>query len=365
MSRLRALFFAAFLCTFVAPAHIQTVSYPIFTIFEREVHALVRVKIAYFTDVMNFGVAGTRSTDTPAITPAIAGARKNEIAEIVTKSLHVGANGAPLETTLENLEFTTIPGEPAVDDVVGYYHFTCAEKIDILTIRYDLFAGHDPNHRGIAKIRRGVSEKTSILKHGDTLTLKTADIGPESAFGASAQFFVFGMDHIFSGYDHLMFLAGLLIAARTLKSLFLIVTAFTVTHSLSLVAAALDWVSISPAIVEPAIAASVLFVGLENLLRRQEFNKRWLIAGAFGLIHGLGFAGFVHEASLPPGARIVSLGSFNLGVEAGQATVICIVFPIIALAREKLAKNIIKYSYIAGSAAVAAAGTAWLVLRVI
>lgn len=361
-------FAAAFLAfaVFAAAPHVQTVSYPIFTIFEKEIHATVRVKIVYFTDVVAFAAPASRGVDAPSITAVAARAHEKELVNLVTKAFGVSTGEVSLAPVFENIEYTFLPtGPEAVDEAIFHYHFSSAEKLQSISLRYKLFADHDPNHRGIAKIRRGVSEKTFIFRRDDVFYCKVDEIGPESAFGAAFSFFIFGMEHIFNGYDHLLFLAGLLVAARALKSLFWIVTSFTIAHSVTLVSAALGWLSISPSIVEPAIAASVLFVGIENLLRKNENNKRWMLSGAFGLVHGLGFAGFVNEANLPPGATAVSLGSFNLGVEAAQATLLCIAFPILTIARERLAAKVWNYYYVTISLAIAAAGGFWLITRLI
>lgn len=349
-----------------AAPHIQTISYPVFTIFEKEIACETRVKIAYFTDVVDFGVAGARGGATPSIPESAARAKESTLVAMATRALHVSANGAALAPVFDQLLFTFMDGDPAgVDEAKFIYHFTAPEPIQQISIRYDLFADHDPNHRAITKIRRGVSEKAVVLRRNDIFEMNVRDLGPESTLAAAGWFFIFGMEHIFQGWDHLLFLAGLILAARSLKSLFWIVTSFTLAHTITLVSAAMDWVVVSPAIVEPAIAASVAFVGIENLLRKEENNKRWLLAGAFGLVHGLGFAGFIHEAALPAGARAVCLGSFNLGVEAAQATVLCIAFPVVAAAREKLPPRVMQQILVIASLAITAAGATWLVLRIL
>jgi hypothetical protein len=109
--------------------------------------------------------------------------------------------------------------------------------------------------------------------------------------GGVASFLSLGVHHILTGYDHLLFLFALLVVSRGFLAAAKIITAFTLAHSITLAAATLNLVNVSPRIVEPLIAASIVFVGVENLVRRGEAKGRWLLAFAFGLVHGLGFAG--------------------------------------------------------------------------
>ena len=110
-----------------------------------------------------------------------------------------------------------------------------------------------------------------------------------------------GVEHILTGIDHLLFLLGLLVACRRFRTVAAIVTCFTVAHSVTLALAALDVVTLSSRVVEPLIAATIVFVGVENLIRGDEPKGRWLLTFAFGLLHGLGFAGALKDDR--PGRR--------------------------------------------------------------
>jgi hydrogenase/urease accessory protein HupE len=144
------------------------------------------------------------------------------------------------------------------------------------------------------------------------------------------RFLVVGVEHILTGYDHLAFLLALLLAGGTLRSNAKIITSFTVAHSLTLALATLGLVNISPAVVEPLIAVSVVFVGVENLIRRR-FAARWLVTFGFGLVHGLGFASTLRELGIGAlGARsAIPLLSFNLGVELAQIAIAALVLPLV------------------------------------
>jgi len=144
------------------------------------------------------------------------------------------------------------------------------------------------------------------------------------------RFLVLGIEHILSGYDHLAFLLALLLAGGTLRRNVKIITSFTVAHSLTLAAATLGLVNIPPAIVEPIIAASIVFVGLENLVRRR-LAARWMVTFVFGLVHGLGFASALRELGVGRlGSRAaIPLLSFNLGVELSQIAIAAVVLPLV------------------------------------
>ena len=141
------------------------------------------------------------------------------------------------------------------------------------------------------------------------------------------QYLVLGFTHILpDGLDHILFVLGLFLAATLFRPLLLQITAFTIAHSISLALAMLGLVHLSPAIVEPAIAASIVFVAVENILFRTVGWRRAAIVFAFGLIHGLGFAGVLAELGLPRGQFAPALISFNVGVELGQLAVIAAAF---------------------------------------
>lgn len=134
-----------------------------------------------------------------------------------------------------------------------------------------------------------------------------------------------GLDHILpGGLDHILFVVALFLAAQSLRSLIWLITAFTFAHSVTLALAATGIMVLPPSIVEPLIPFTIAFVAIENLFDSPTGKWRTFIVFAFGLIHGLGFAGFFGELGLPEGLFLSSLIGFNLGVEAGQIAVIAI-----------------------------------------
>jgi hydrogenase/urease accessory protein HupE len=189
-------------------------------------------------------------------------------------------------------------------------------------------------------------------------------IVPLEAVRSFANFLSLGVKHILTGYDHLLFLLGLLIVARGFVSALTIITSFTIAHSVTLAVATLHLVQIPSRIVEPLIAASIVFVGVENLLRGDIPGARRLVAFGFGLIHGFGFASALREAGIGSGTGgiILPLFSFNLGVELGQIMVAAVALPIIWKLREN--PMFVARWAPACSAAVVLLGSFWFVQRV-
>jgi hydrogenase/urease accessory protein HupE len=157
------------------------------------------------------------------------------------------------------------------------------------------------------------------------------------------QFLRFGVEHILTGYDHLLFVAALVLATLTLWDLIKIVTAFTLAHTLTLFLATFNLVRLSSMIVEPMIAASIVFVAVQNIFwpKLSRGRSRLLIAFSFGLFHGLGFAGGLLEAmqGMTLQSVWVALLSFSLGVELGHQIVVLPLFIFLFLVRRKQFKT--------------------------
>jgi hydrogenase/urease accessory protein HupE len=172
-----------------------------------------------------------------------------------------------------------------------------------------------------------------------------------------------GIHHIVTGYDHLLFLCGLLVGCKRVAPMLTIITCFTLAHSITLTLAALNVVALSPRIVEPIIAASIIFVGIENFRRGDNVKARCWLALGFGLIHGFGFAGALRESGLGSTASslVSALFSFNLGVELGQLVIAAIFLGFLWQLRRF--KPVEQYATPVISAAVIALGGWWLVER--
>ena len=225
---------------------------------------------------------------------------------------------------------------------------------------------YDRVHQTFVNVYEG-----NALRHQSILSVdrQSVDYYAGTAQGAWAvvrTFVAAGIEHILIGPDHVLFLVGLLLLGGSLKKLAVIVTAFTLGHSVTLSLAALDIFSPPARIVEPAIALSIIFVGADNLLvRRAEAARdiRAFVAGVFGLVHGFGFASVLKEFGLPPSALGWSLFSFNLGVELGQLGIVLLVASAFAAIRQR-SPLFGERLALAGSVIVILAGSYWFVERV-
>lgn len=182
--------------------------------------------------------------------------------------------------------------------------------------------------------------------------------GNESIWVRLKQFFVFGVEHILIGYDHILFLLSLIVVSR-FGELVKIVTAFTIAHSITLTLATLRWVDVPATLVEALIAATIVYTAIENFWIR-ETSGRWKLTFLFGLIHGFGFAGVLRELQLPAQGFVRSLLAFNLGVEVGQLVIVVLLaLPIAWLTRQKHGKH---FQH-AISAIIALFGLGWFLDR--
>lgn len=200
--------------------------------------------------------------------------------------------------------------------------------------------------------------------------------------GASAVFFryiVEGFEHIIpKGLDHILFVLGLFFLSFKLRPLVTQVTVFTIAHTITLALASLGYISVNPAIVEPLIAASIVYVAVENLFTTKVTWWRPIVIFGFGLLHGMGFASVLSDVGLAPGRFVVGLIGFNIGVEIGQLTVIALAIGLIWLAvraseikrldplEETIREHEVMYQGIAipGSIIIALIGAWWAFERV-
>jgi hypothetical protein len=195
------------------------------------------------------------------------------------------------------------------------------------------FAALPAGHRQAAFVHApGGAPREALLHAGaSTLALGSAEVraAPASRIEVARDYVVLGVEHIWFGIDHVVFLLGLVLIGGRLRDVVAMATAFTVAHSITLALAVLELVVPSGALIEPLIALSVAYVGVENL-RGTEPKTRWRITAAFGLVHGFGFAGALAEVGLPQESVPLALLSFNVGVELGQLAILAVVVPLLA-----------------------------------
>jgi hydrogenase/urease accessory protein HupE len=189
-------------------------------------------------------------------------------------------------------------------------------------------------------------------------------------FEVAKTFIVHGIEHILFGYDHLLFVLALVLIARDWRTLLLTVTAFTVAHSITLTLATLGFVNVPGTPVEAAIAFSILLLACEiiRIHRGQPSltaRRPWMVAFAFGLLHGLGFAGALADLALPAGEIPLALLFFNIGVELGQLLFIAVVIAAVAFARLlNFPRFAGRQAFLAVTYAIGAMASFWFIERV-
>jgi hydrogenase/urease accessory protein HupE len=211
---------------------------------------------------------------------------------------------------------------------------------------------------GTAQVIRLMPSRTTFVVEASTGMLEVA-----------RTYVLLGIEHILLGVDHLLFVLALLIIVRGGTRILLTVTAFTVAHSITLVAATLGWLALPGAPVEATIALSIAFLAREIAMAwrgKTGLTERmpWLVAFVFGLLHGLGFAGALAEIGLPQNAIPLALLCFNVGVEAGQLLFVGAVLAIAWLARNQLATRRPMMNAIA-SYAIGGVASFWMIERVV
>jgi hypothetical protein len=250
----------------------------------------------------------------------------------------------------------------------------CPAAPAVLSITYTLFFDLDPLHRGLLRLEeRGQTHTAVFSPDRETWRL---DAGSAALGRQFLDFFRTGVWHIWTGFDHILFLCALLLPAvleyrggrwqavatfrQAFFEVFKIVTAFTIAHSITLSLAVLGFIALPSRLIESTIAASVVVAALNNL--HPVVDKRlWVVAFVFGLVHGLGFANVLTDLALPKPALAVSLVSFNLGVEAGQLAIVALFLPLAYVARRSWLYPRLVLG--AGSACIAAVASVWLIER--
>lgn len=195
----------------------------------------------------------------------------------------------------------------------------------------------------------------------------TLEVGAtqRAAEPAALAYLGLGVEHILFGPDHLLFVLGLTLLVGWSRRLLWTISAFTAGHAISLVASVLGWVRLPQSPVEAAIALSVLLLAVELTGSRQTLTRRWpaLVAGGFGLVHGLGFAGALREIGLPEGGMGSALAAFNGGIELGQLIVIGVVLVGAAWVRPRVGER--TWARKVPAYAMGSLAAAWLVERVV
>ena len=288
------------------------------------------------------------------------------------KSLEIDRQGDATKVIMRAAYPPVSASEPVSFQDQLYKNDAKTNYVDLLTINY----GVENSTSALSGTNR---MWTMLLSEGDYAGLQedigvsvqnntpdspaTSPVGDDSENSGNlsgwVSFFKLGMNHILTGYDHLLFLFSLLLARQTFKQHALMITAFTVAHSITLTLSVLGWINVSAAFVEPAIALSICYVAIDNMVRKK-VSRRWILTFIFGLIHGMGFADILVAMDIPKKQLGVDLISFNLGIEVVQVTLVLLLLPLLGLMhRWKYGKMTV----IVGSAIALLLGGMWMVER--
>lgn len=252
-------------------------------------------------------------------------AQRTMIEEMLRKNVRLEQKLQPLPMELTALR---IEEKETIAGVSFTLRYTTDAPVERFTLYYDLlFDEADPLHLNFVLFLEGDDVDQTVLDSSHR-SYQYVSLHPATPASVLSKYMWLGMLHIWTGYDHLLFLLSLLLVATRVKDMLKIVTAFTVAHSLTLALAATGVIRISPVWVETAIALSIAYVAIENMAARRS-ELRWLLTFAFGLIHGLGFAGALEEIGLPRAYFVSSLLVFNVGVELGQLLVVAAILPFL------------------------------------
>ncbi len=293
------------------------------------------------------------------LTPKGIDQQKERVAAILSSRLLLEADGESLKPELLGME-------PVADqkDIRLHLDFAWTKPPDHLRVSCRLFP-YDSRHKTFLDIYRSNRLERQVIfdEHNDRIEYSLGT--QQGTLAVIRQFLFEGVHHIFIGPDHILFIIGLLLLGGTLKQLLKIVSAFTVAHSITLALATLNVLNPPARVIEPAIALSIVFVGVHSLLASKEKRDlRLIFAFCFGFIHGFGFANVLREMNLPRAALGWSLFSFNLGVELGQAIIVLTVAPLLAFVHRQnafLGRRIVT----ASSVCVILVGAFWFVQRVL
>ena len=236
--------------------------------------------------------------------------------------------------------------------------FACDASHGRLEIVEDWSALLGEHYRTLGNLRTANGERQVSFEEPSRKV--TIDVDRPVATGWF-DFVKLGIEHIITGYDHLLFLVALLATARGFWSVVRIVSAFTLAHSVTLSIATLDILTIPARIIEPLIAASIVWVALENLLVAEPDRRRWIWSFVFGLVHGFGFASALGELDLKGSAIVRALVGFNVGVEIGQLIFVALFLPALAVLKRGRGASLTPRI---ASVAVAIVGSYWLGERI-
>jgi len=306
--------------------------------------------------------AALRALDEPEM-----GARLEQLRETFSRRVRVRFDGEPTPFTVSFPEYETGERHAVSGPSVLGVTARLSGEIPVGAADVSFFASRAFGPVQLTLLDgRGLAGHRVALQAGEESAPWRADDGGErsSRLEIAASYLALGFRHILpAGLDHVLFVLGLFLLSPRWRPLLWQVTAFTLAHTATLALSALGVFRLSPGVVEPLIALSIVWIAIENLFTDKLHPWRPAVVFAFGLLHGLGFAGVLGELGLPEGERVAALLAFNLGVEAGQVAVLAAAFVALGLWRERAWYR--GRLAVPASLAIAAVGLYWAVTRVL
>ncbi len=340
----------------IASAHLGSAKYLDVALGEEEV--VVDVAVEAVDASMELGLGETVDEDALAHD-------SDRIGAWLTEGIHVESAGGPCRATPSPILFTTRDERRFIELTLRYEcQGTGPYVLEDTTIFED-----DPQHEAFVRVALSGDTDARILRRGRQRT----ELGTPPTWQSLVTLYLMeGAIHLATGYDHILFLLSLVLAAGlvavrrsqkdALRDVAIIVTSFTVGHSVTLVAAALEWVVLPTRPVEALIALSIVVVALMNVIKPGDRRPMPYLAVGFGLIHGFGFSSVLAEQGLPAQKRVLALVSFNIGIEVAQLLFVALLlWPLARLARNEVAYQ--RWLVRGGSFAIAALAGVWFVER--
>ncbi len=309
---------------------------------------------------------GLDSNQDNAITWGEVKAKHAEIAAYALPRLALGPAGAPCVPVL---------GGQLIDHhsdgayAVLRFTATCPAAPAILDINYQLFFDIDPQHCGLLNLSSQGETRAAIFCAD--ASAQQFPLSGQSKMAQFADYIAHGAHHIWIGYDHILFLITLLLGTsfqtaqvsirKAMTESAKVITAFTLSHSLTLGLAATGFLRIPVSLAESLIAATIVAAAVNNI--RPFLTRRiWLVALFFGLVHGIGFANVLTDLGLPQQSLLAALLAFNIGVEAGQLVIAAVALPLLLLVARRPA--VLAHGLVAANGLIAVIGAAWFSDRV-
>ncbi len=338
-----------FLCATVAQAHPAPFSYLDLRLQEGGIEGTLTVHV--------IDLAHELEMDEPAILldQRVLGEQYSEIASLLEQRFVIGGGQLP-DPQWKSVDVV------ADDDALRLAFTIDGEPPAALDVAAQMFP-YDATHQTFVNVWEDGEIRQQWIFGGEPQTRTYFAGTTAGTIAVLGTFIPSGIHHIMIGPDHILFIIGLIMLGGSLKRLAIIVTSFTIGHSVTLSLAALDIVMIPAQVIEPLIALSIVVVAADNLLRGEGRDFRSLIAFVFGLVHGFGFAYVLQAFGLPDGQLALSLFAFNIGVEIGQLAIVVLVAFLLHQLRRRSEARARQIATI-GSLAVMAAGAYWFVDRV-